>query len=104
MPTAEAYQVQIPASGHSRQKCDVRDRSAYPPNSDRRANMAGCLKRARFRHAHHYIRLKNQPLDDVFAMRSSSAALVSANCFRIISPRPIVPLVCRKPYDNLRSD
>src|SRR5260370_8630424 len=31
MPTAEAYQVQIPASGHSRQKCDVRDRSAYPP-------------------------------------------------------------------------
>ena len=31
MPTAEAYQAQIPASGHSRQKCDVRDRSAYPP-------------------------------------------------------------------------
>jgi hypothetical protein len=31
MPTAEADQVQISASGHSRQKCDVRDTSAYPP-------------------------------------------------------------------------
>jgi hypothetical protein len=31
MPTAEADQVQISALGHSRQKCDVRDTSAYPP-------------------------------------------------------------------------